>query len=170
MIEGSLLDVLAGRAARELARVSASRPALASRCSRAADILERHFADPQRGVIRAQLRGDGLAGYLVRGSGGAVYRVEVSGSWRCSCPDHHGRHRRRGDSRACKHGLAVWALWRASARLDQPAEALARCEACGVEAPRREFVQVREDAHDGMMHRDGDRLCVGCCDRAAVLR
>ena len=167
MIEGSVLDVLVGRAVRELARVSAARPALASRCSRAAGILDRHFADPRSGVIRAQLRGGELAGYLVRGSGGAVYRVEASGSWRCSCPDHHGRHRRRGSSRACKHGLAVWALWwRASVRPD----ALVRCAGCGVEAPRHELIEVREGGHDGMMYRDGDRLCVGCCDRTAVLR
>ena len=120
MIEGSLLDVLVGGAVRELARVSEAKPNLAARCSRAADILDRHFADPRAGVIRAQLRGGGLAGYLVRGSGGAMYRIEVSGSWRCSCPDHHGRHRRRGDSKACKHGLAVWALWRAASGASSP--------------------------------------------------
>lgn len=174
MIEGSVLDVLVGRAVGELARVSEAMPDLAARCSRAADILDRHFADPRAGVIRGQLRGGGLAGYLVRGSGGAVYRVEASGSWRCSCPDHHGRHRRRGDSKACKHGLAVWALWRASARLANWAEvrieALTRCMGCGVEAARSELVEVREEGHDGLMHQDGDRLCVGCCDRTAVLR
>ena len=120
MIEGSVPDVLVGRAVRELARVSEAKPNLAARCPRASDILERHFADPRAGVIRGQLRGGGLAGYLVRGSGGAVYRVEASGSWRCSCPDHHGRHRRRGDSKACKHGLAVWALWRAGSGASSP--------------------------------------------------
>lgn len=120
MIDGSLLDILAGRAVVELARVSAARPELAARCSRAADILERHFTDPRASVLRAQMRGEGLAGYLVRGSHGAVYRVEARGSWRCSCPDHHNARRRRGTSKACKHGLAAWALakaagWRAAA-------------------------------------------------------
>jgi hypothetical protein len=38
-----------------------------------------------------------------------VYVVDP-GDWSCTCPDHH----RRG--RGCKHALACWALWRASAR------------------------------------------------------
>lgn len=114
MSKQSVLRELADRAAVELARVAAARPALGSRCERAVGILAEHAAAPRSGRIRAQLRGGELVGYLVRGSGGAVYRVEAMGSWRCSCPDHHGRHRRRGTSRACKHGLAVWALWRAA--------------------------------------------------------
>jgi hypothetical protein len=118
----SLLQELADHAAVELARVAAARPALSSRCERAAGILADHTASPRSGMVRAQLRGDELVGYLVGGSGGAVYRVEARGSWRCSCPDHHGRHRRRG-SRACKHALAVWALWRAAVGAPSPAVA-----------------------------------------------
>jgi hypothetical protein len=120
----SLLQELADRAALELARVAAARPALSSRCERAAGILANHLASPRSGAIRAQLRGGELVGYLVRGSGGAVYRVEPRGSWRCSCPDHHGRHRRRGSSRACKHALAVWALWRVAVGTPTPAAAV----------------------------------------------
>ena len=117
----SLLQELADRAAVELARVAAARPALGSRCERAVGILANHAAAPRSGVIRAQLRGGELVGYLVRGSGGAVYRVESKGSWRCSCPDHHGRHRLLQDSsRACKHALAVWALWRAAVGAGAP--------------------------------------------------
>ena len=116
----SLLQELADRAAVELARVAAARPALGSRCERAVGILANHAAAPRSGVIRAQLRGGELVGYLVRGSGGAVYRVESKGSWRCSCPDHHGRHRRRDSSRACKHALAVWALRRAAVGAGAP--------------------------------------------------
>ena len=112
MIGSSVLDVLVTRAAVELARVSVARPALAQRCERAAGILAEQSSGG--GVIRAQVRGGALVGYLVRGSGGAVYRVEARGSWRCSCPDHHGRHRGRDSSRACKHALACWALWRAA--------------------------------------------------------
>jgi hypothetical protein len=79
-------------------------------------------------VIRARIQGGELVGYLVRGSGGAVYRVGAKDSWRCSCPDHHGRHRRRtGGSCACKHGLACWALWRAASRVQSP-EAVAAAE------------------------------------------
>ena len=64
---------------------------------RAEGILAGHVvAAPRAGVIRARVRGGELVGYLVRGSGGAVYRVEAKGSWRCSCPDHHGRHRAGG--------------------------------------------------------------------------
>ena len=124
MSKQSLLQELAERAAVELARVAAARPALSSRCERAAGILAHHLASPRSGAIRAQLRGGDLVGYLVRGSGGAVYRVESRGSWRCSCPDHHGRHRRRGSSRACKHALAVWALWRVAVGTPTPAAAV----------------------------------------------
>jgi hypothetical protein len=117
----SVLQELADRAAVELARVAAARPALGSRCERAVGILANQAASPRSGVIRAQLRGGRLVGYLVRGSGGTVYRVEARGSWRCSCPDHHGRHRQRDSSRACKHALAVWALWRAAVGAPSPA-------------------------------------------------
>ena len=126
MIKDSLLEVLATRASVELGRVAMVRPALKKRCERAEGILAGHVAAPRAGVIRARVRGGELVGYLVRGSGGAVYRVEAKGSWRCSCPDHHGRHRRRGEgSRACKHGLACWALWRAASGAKSP-EALTR--------------------------------------------
>jgi hypothetical protein len=117
----SVLQEMADRAAVELVRVAAARPALSSRCDRAAGILADHAVCSRRGLIRAQVRGGELVGYLVRGSGGAVYRVEAKGSWRCSCPDHHGRHRRRDSSRACKHGLACWALWRAAVGAPVPA-------------------------------------------------
>jgi hypothetical protein len=137
--KGSVLQEMADRAAVELARVALARPALSSRCERAECILAEHAVSPRRGLIRAQLRGGELVGYLVRGSGGAVYRVEAKGSWRCSCPDHHGRHRRHGASRACKHGLACWALWRAAVGAPVPA-----FSAVGVQA-RREHAE-REGA------------------------
>ena len=121
MIKESLLEVLAARAGAELGRVAAARPALRKRCERAEGILAGHAAAPRAGLIRARLRGGELVGYLVSGSGGAVYRVEAKGSWRCSCPDHHGRHRRRGGgSRACKHALACWAIWRAASGAQPP--------------------------------------------------
>jgi hypothetical protein len=128
MIKDSLLEVLAMRASVELARVAAVRPALGKRCERAEGILAGHVAAPHAGLIRVRLRGGEFVGYLVSGSGGAVYRVEAKGSWRCSCPDHHGRHRRRAEgSRACKHALACWALWRAASGLQSP-EVLAAAE------------------------------------------
>jgi len=121
MIRESVLDVLASRASVELGRVAMVRPALEKRCERAEGILAGHVSSPLAGVIRARVRSGELVGYLVRGSGGAVYRVEAKGSWRCSCPDHHGRHRRRAEgSRACKHALACWALWRAASGAQSP--------------------------------------------------
>ncbi len=121
MIRESVLEVLATRASVELGRVATVRPALKKRCERAEGILAGHVSSPHAGMIRARVRSGELVGYLVRGSGGAVYRVEAKGSWRCSCPDHHGRHRRRDSSRACKHGLACWALWRAAVGAPVPA-------------------------------------------------
>ena len=129
MSKQSVLQEMADRAAVELARVAAARPALAKRCERAAGILAKHVVSPRQGIIRAQLHGGELVGYLVRGSGGAVYRVEAKGSWRCSCPDHHGRHRRHGSSRACKHGLACWALWRAAVGTPVPALSTVKAQA-----------------------------------------
>lgn len=100
---------------------------------RAEGILAGHVAAPRAGVIRVRVRSGELVGYLVRGSGGAVYRVEAKGSWRCSCPDHHGRHRRRAEgSRACKHALACWALWRAASEANSPGVAAGETESeCG---------------------------------------
>lgn len=128
MIRQSVLEVLASRAGVELGRVATARPALEKRCERAKGILAGHVAAPRAGLIRARVCGSELVGYLVSGSGGAVYRVDAKGSWRCSCPDHHGQHRRRGGgSRACKHALACWALWRA-ASVTQSSEVLAAAE------------------------------------------
>ena len=132
MIEASVAQLLGERAEAELRRVRAARPHLRSRCERAEGILVSHLACGGSGVvIRARVRGGELVGFLVRGSGGSVYRVEPWGSWRCSCPDHH----RRG--KACKHALACWALWRAG----RPATA-AEVSPAGIAAPpRRRFVR-----------------------------
>lgn len=184
MSKQSVLQELTDRAAVELARVAAARPVLGSRCERAAGILADHAVAPRSGVIRGQLCGGELIGYLVRGSGGAVYRVEARGSWRCSCPDHHGRHRRRGSSRACKHGLAVWALWRAASAALSPAvaaiveiveaerraERSTGCDGCGRAHQRSELIELHEDNHDNLTYSHGDLLCEACCDRVGVLR
>lgn len=117
MIEASVAQLLGDRAEAELRRARVARPHLSSRCGRAEGILVSHLAcGGSGGVIRARVQGGQLVGFLVRGSGGSVYRVEPWGSWQCSCPDHH----RRG--KACKHALACWALWRASARPGPAAE------------------------------------------------
>ncbi len=131
MIESSV--PLVTRAAVELARVSVLRPELEGRCRRAVEILEAHAASPRSGVIVALLRAGALVGFRVRSQQGALpgadpsragrrYRVEARGSWPCSCPDArpHARHRLRDASRACKHALAAWALWRAALAAQEP--------------------------------------------------
>lgn len=176
------MEGLVERAAVELGRVAAARPELGSRCERAASIVGRHLESPRSGVIRAQLRGGELVGYLVRGSGGAVYRVEAKGSWRCSCPDHHGRHRGRCASRACKHGLAVWALWRAAggpspavlaveAEIERERERRrVECSGCGARYRRSALVELDETNHDDLTYFHGDLLCGSCGDLAGVAR
>ncbi len=106
----TVAQAIAERIERELDRVRAARPALSSRISRTEDIIVTHLScqrSSQR-VIRVRVSG-GHARFLVSGSAGAMYVVDPA-SWECSCPDAH----RRG--KGCKHALACWALWRASAR------------------------------------------------------
>ena len=104
----SVVETIAERVERELERVRAARPALSSRVSRAEGIVVTHLSCRRQSLIRVRVR-DGRPRFLVCGSAGAVYVVDPA-SWECSCPDAH----RRG--KGCKHALACWALWRASAR------------------------------------------------------
>lgn len=108
MIETSVVETIAERVERELERVRAARPKLSSRVSRAEGIIVTHLSCRRQRLIRVRVNADG-ARFLVSGSGGAVYVVNPS-DWGCSCPDAH----RQG--KGCKHALACWALWRASAR------------------------------------------------------
>ncbi len=105
----SVVETVAGRIEQELARVRAARPSLASRVARAENILVTHLSCRRQRLIRVRVDRDGRPRFLVNGSGGAVYVVDPA-SWSCSCPDHH----RRGAG--CKHSIACWVLWRASAR------------------------------------------------------
>ncbi len=104
----SVVETIAERVECELERVRAARPALSSRVSRAEGIIVAHLSCRRQRVIRIRVR-DGRPRFLVSGSAGAVYVVDLT-SWECCCSDHH----RRGAG--CKHALACWALWRASAR------------------------------------------------------
>lgn len=119
MSKPTLAEILASRAAIELARVSIRKPHLTQRSERAAAILTIHARNPRAGAIRAQMRSGKLVAYLVAGSSGQVYRVKASGHWPCSCPDHHY------SGTACKHALAVWSLWRADRGPSSPAVASA---------------------------------------------
>ena len=104
----SVVEAVAERVEQELERVCAARPSLASRVSRAEGIIVTHLTCRRQRVIRVRVR-DGCPRFLVSGSAGAVYVIDPA-TWECSCPDAH----RRG--KGCKHALACWALWRASAR------------------------------------------------------
>ncbi len=106
------VEQIAQAVERELERVRVARPALATRAERAGNILVTHLSCRRQRMIRVRVR-DGRPRFLVSGSAGAVYVVDPA-SWECSCPDHH----RRG--KGCKHALACWALWRASARPAAP--------------------------------------------------
>lgn len=100
------VEQIADRIEQELARVRAARPALASRISRAENIITTHLSCRRARLIHVRVR-DERPRFLVNGSEGAVYVVDPS-DWSCTCPDHH-RH-----GKGCKHALAAWALWRVS--------------------------------------------------------
>lgn len=91
----------------ELERLRDARPALASRITRAENILVTHLSCRRQRTIRVRIAPDGRARFLVNGSGGAVYVVDTA-SWSCSCPDAH-RH-----GKGCKHAIACWTLERAA--------------------------------------------------------
>ena len=154
----SVVETVAGRIEQELARVRAARPALASRISRAENIVVMHLSCRRQRTIRVRVR-DGRPRFLVSGSAGAVYVVNP-GDWSCTCPDHH----RRGAG--CKHAVACWALWRASAR---PAS-LRPCASCGGAVPAPELVEVGpQEAEWALAVSEGERLCRPCAKRHGVL-
>ena len=146
MIETSVLDTIAASVERELARVSAARPGLASRVERAGDIVVTHLSCRRQRVIRVRVR-DGRARFLVSGSGGAVYVVDPA-SWSCSCPDYH----RRGAG--CKHALGCYVL----ARVSRPAPKLPACVSCGGCFPHGELAEVQES----LTYNEDDLLCHRC--------
>ncbi len=159
----------------ELARLRAARPALHSRIERAESIIVTHLSCRRARVIRVRVRG-GRARFLVSGSGGAVYVVDPA-SWSCSCPDAH-RH-----GKGCKHALACWALWRASARpagvegFEHVGEKfvgrvlpLRQCAGCGERFAGRELVEVGpQQAEWSLAASEGEHLCHPCARRHGVL-
>jgi hypothetical protein len=146
----SVVETIATRIEQELARVRAARPSLSSRISRAENILVTHLSCRRQHTIRVRVR-DGRPRFLVSGSGGAVYVVDPSG-WSCTCPDAH----RRG--KGCKHSIACWALWRASARPDLPASAVVDTgEALAVAEENGPYeVRACSGCFDGLVY-DGER-------------
>ncbi len=177
MIEASVLDAVAERVERELERVRAARPALSSRVSRAESIVVAHLSCRRQRLIRIRVSG-GRARFLVSGSGGAVYVVDPT-DWSCTCPDHHRR------SAACKHSIACWALWRASARpaiaaggMEHVGEIVGRavpallrsCASCSVRLTGGELIEVGpEQAEHSIEVREGERYCRACARRHSLL-
>ncbi len=183
MIESSVVETIAERVERELERVRAARPALSSRVSRAESIVVAHLSCRRQRLIRIRVSG-GRARFLVSGSGGAVYVVDPT-DWSCTCPDHHRR------SAGCKHSIACWALWRASARpaafggeddlvahaaeeivgrAGPPSSSPRPCASCGDRFPGRELVEVGpEEAEWTLAASEGDLLCRPCARRHGVL-
>lgn len=86
-------------------------------------------------------------------TGTGVYLVDVE-SGACTCPDTPP------EEEVCKHATAA-EISRAKS---------GECHGCGRRYPRRELVEVQEGGHDGMMFREGDRVCRRCCDRSGVAR
>lgn len=169
------IEQIAETVEQELARVRAARPSLASRIARAEGILVTHLSCRRQRMIRVRVSG-GRPRFLVSGSGGAVYVVNPS-DWSCTCPDHHRR------AAGCKHALACWALWRASARsaacvesLEHVGEIIVRlsmlhpCASCGDRFSRRDLFEVGpQEAEWTLIASEGDALCRPCCRRHGVL-
>ncbi len=166
-------EQIAAAVERELERVRAARPALASRVSRAENILVTHLSCRRARMIRVRVRDGVRPRFLVSGSGGAVYVVDPV-SWGCTCPDHH----RRGAG--CKHSIAAWALWRASALPALPAgedlghhvAGLRPCAGCGERFAGRQLVEVGpEEAEWTLAVSEGERYCRpnGCARHQGLL-
>jgi len=128
------VEQIAERCEEEFDRLKRSGRVSCARIERAENILITHLSCPKANIIRPRVRGGELVGYLVKGSGGAVYRVDPE-SWQCSCPDAH----RRG--RGCKHAVLCWALWRAYRSASAPTHNGRQQRRCATE-PKN----VRHDA------------------------
>lgn len=104
----------------------------------------------QRGIQLYREQGHHIA--HVRGSvwsvpscsGAGVYLVDVKGG-PCTCPDTPPA------DEVCKHVVAAMI---AKAKT-------ATCAGCGLRFPRRELVEVGEE-QDGLMHHEGDVVCLPC--------
>jgi hypothetical protein len=95
---------------RDIARLKAARPSLASRIERAEHILVTQLSVTNGSrPVKVRVHADGSRSYRVASGSKLtrIYRVDPAAAWSCSCPDH-GRRRA-----ACKHALACWVLERA---------------------------------------------------------
>jgi hypothetical protein len=94
---------------RDVARLLAARPHLASRIERAEHILVTQLSTSNGSrPVKVRCHADGSRSYRVASGSKLTLSYAVSpATWGCECPDHK---RRRA---ACKHALACWILERA---------------------------------------------------------
>ncbi len=94
---------------RDIARLKAARPHLASRIERAEHILVTQLSTSNGSrPVKVRVHADGSRSYRVASGSKLARSYAVSPEfWSCECPDH----KRRGA--ACKHALACWVLERA---------------------------------------------------------
>jgi len=94
---------------RDIARLKAARPHLASRIERAEHILVTQLSTSNGSrPVKVRVHADGSRSYSVRSGSKLARSYAVSpATWGCECPDH-GKRRA-----ACKHALACWVLERA---------------------------------------------------------
>jgi hypothetical protein len=146
---------------RDIARLKAARPRLASRIERAEHILVTQLSVTNGSrPVKVRCHADGSRSYRVASGSKLTRSYAVSPEfWSCECPDHK---RRRA---ACKHALACWILERAY----RPSPASGECSGCGSRVPQRDLVELHEGNHDNLTHFHGDMLCGGCAHSHGVL-
>jgi hypothetical protein len=150
---------------RDIARLKAARPHLASRIERAEHILVTQLSTANGSrPVKVRVHADGSRSFRVRSGSklGRSYRVDQT-SWECECPDH------RRSRAACKHALACWVLERAGKPSPEPLwTSEGECSGCGGRFASRELTELTEDNHDYLTYFDGDLLCRTCADNAGV--
>jgi len=157
---------------RDIARLKAARPRLASRIERAEHILVTQLSTSNGSrPVKVRCHADGSRSYRVASGSKLTRSYAVSPEfWSCECPDH----KRRGA--ACKHALACWVLERAYrpspasvGGSDGTHEGGGMCSGCSGRFAGRDLVELTEDNHDNLTFFHGDMLCPECAHSHGVL-
>ncbi len=149
-----------GRVEREIARLKAARPRLATRVERAEHIIVTQLSCSNRSrPLKVRVHADGSRSYAVRSCSKLRKAYTVRGSgFECDCPDA----RRKAGSRrhsACKHSIACYLLERAA--MCRPSSKPSTCAGCS--APSGRLFEVV----DSLTFFEGDMICGGCRDNTA---
>lgn len=142
----------------QLDHLRRGRPGLASRITRAENILATHLSCKRAKLIKVRVDSSGRPRFLVSGSNGAVYVVDPS-SWSCSCPDAH-RH-----GTGCKHALACWVLSK-SGGSGPHSRTTAACDGCNQRFAHRDLFDA-PPGHE--MFFEGERMCQSCAQGGCIL-